>query len=125
LPPKPTATKVVYIAGPYRADTIAGVVANIRAAEAVAAKYLKLGYAVICPHKNTGLMDGICTDNIFLAGYIEIMLRCDAVILMDGFSKSEGARREYKVAKKKGMPTIYDSAIRAREDMPSRLARNS
>lgn len=33
--------KLAYIAGPYRADTIHGIVQNIRKAEAVAIKYWK------------------------------------------------------------------------------------
>lgn len=100
--------EVAYIAGPYRADTIAGVVANIRAAEAVEAKYWRLGYAVICPHKNSGLMDGILPDDVWLAGYIEILKRCDAIILMRNWQASEGATAEFKVARQSGIRVISD-----------------
>lgn len=114
----PKKIKVVYIAGPYRANTIAGVVANIRAAEAVAAKYWKLGYAVICPHKNSALFDGICPDESFLDGAIAIMLRCDVVVFMDGYEKSEGAVRERNSAIKNGIPVVHDSNILTVEDLP-------
>ena len=65
--------KLSYIAGPYRSDTINGIVQNIRNAEKVAIKYWRLGYAVICPHKNTALFDGLLPDHVWLEGDIEII----------------------------------------------------
>lgn len=104
----PAPQKVAYIAGPYRADIIAGIVANIRAAEAVAAKYWRKGYAVICPHKNSGLMDGLCPDSVWLEGDITIMLRCDVVVMMHGFKESEGACHEFLIANENKIEIIFD-----------------
>lgn len=74
--------KVFYIAGPYRADTERDVLNNIRAAEAVAIKVWKAGHVALCPHLNSRLMGGICDDEVFLEGAIELMKRCDGVVLV-------------------------------------------
>lgn len=100
--------KVAFISGPYRAETIAGVVANIRAAEAVAAKYWRLGYAVICPHKNSALMDGICPDEVWLSGDLEILRRCDVIVMMSNYIESSGAVDELEVARLQGLAVIYE-----------------
>lgn len=90
--------KVAYIAGPYRGRTIHDTVENIRRAEKVAIKYWQKGYAVICPHKNTALFDGLCVENVWLKGDIEIMKRCDVIVMMKNWKDSEGARKEYEIA---------------------------
>ena len=58
--------KVAFISGPYRGKTESDVVANIRHAEKYALKYWQLGYAVICPHKNTALFGGLAPDEVWL-----------------------------------------------------------
>lgn len=99
--------KLAYIAGPYRADTINGTVENIRRAEATAKEYWRSGYAVICPHKNSGLLDGIISDNHFLAGDLEIMRRCDIAVFIPGWQFSEGAKKEHEAAIKWNMQIHY------------------
>jgi hypothetical protein len=99
--------EVIYIAGPYRADTVQGVKENIRRAEQWAIYFWRKGYAVICPHKNTALFDGIADDKIWLKGDLEIMRRCDSVFAMPGWNRSRGARAEIKEAKRIGLEIIY------------------
>jgi hypothetical protein len=100
--------KIAYIAGPYRADTVHGIVENIRRAEAVAIKYWRLGYAVICPHKNTALFDGLMPDSVWLAGAIELLKRCDVIVMMKGWENSSGSIAERKIALKLGLEVIYE-----------------
>lgn len=100
--------KLVYIAGPYRSDTVNGIVQNIRNAEKVAVKYWKLGYAVICPHKNTALFDGICSDEIWIDGDIEILKRCDIIVMMKDWEKSIGAISEHEFAVKNNIEIVYE-----------------
>ena len=100
--------KLCYIAGPYRAKTIYGIQQNIRAAEAVALKYWRKGFAVICPHKNTALFDGAMPDETWLAGAIEIMKRCDVIVVMQGYENSVGTKFEILEAAKLGMKVIFD-----------------
>ena len=100
--------KIAYIAGPYRSDTVRGIVENIRRAEAVAIKYWQIGYAVICPHKNTALFDGLMPDRTWLDGDIEILKRCDVIVMSKGWENSSGSKAELEIATKLGLEVIYE-----------------
>jgi len=91
--------KVIYVAGPYRAKTEIELENNIKAAEEVALILWLKGWAVICPHKNTAHFGGAAPDDVWLAGNLELLRRCDAIYMMKGWKWSEGAVAEYKFAK--------------------------
>jgi nucleoside 2-deoxyribosyltransferase len=95
--------KLVYIAGPFRAANAWEVEQNIRKAEALALEVWKLGAAVVCPHTNTRFFDGALPDATFLAGDLEILSRCDAVLMVDGWEQSRGAVAESVFATDKGI----------------------
>jgi len=99
---------IVYIAGPYKGKTEWDVLNNIRAAEKTALKYWRLGYTVICPHKNTALMGGSCPDKTWLDGDIEILKRCDIIVMVQGWEKSKGAITEHELAYELGIEVIYN-----------------
>jgi len=96
--------KVIYVAGPYRAKTEWGLVQNIRHAEQASIKLWREGWAVICPHKNTSFLGGAVHDgddgdsSIWLDGDLEILRRCDAIFMLNGWTNSEGARKEFELA---------------------------
>ncbi len=90
---------VVYIAGPYRSDTEFGVLENIRHAEKYALKYWKLGYTVICPHKNTAFFGGAAPDEFWLEGDLELLRRSDIVVFIPGWENSGGAKAEHEFSK--------------------------
>jgi len=102
--------KLVYIAGPFRADTAWQVECNIRKAEELSIMVWRLGAACICPHANTRFFDGAAPDEVWLDGYIEILKRCDAVLLVDGneWRKSRGTRIEVDIAKASGI-LVFES----------------
>ena len=100
--------KIAYIAGPYRADTINGIVQNIRKAEEVAIRYWKLGFMAYCPHKNTSLFDGILPDDVWLEGNLAMLERCDLIVMVKGWQNSKGSCVEHDFAESKGMKIIYD-----------------
>lgn len=102
---------LAYIAGPYRAPSIWEVKRNIEKAELVAIEYWKKGYAVICPHKNTALLDGSLDKNgdstYWIRGDLEILKRCDVCVMMPGWQNSEGATQEHGQALRFGLEIIY------------------
>ena len=106
LPAARVTLPVVYIAGKYRARTPWRVLANVRAAQEVALSVWKLGAVALCPHSNTGLFDGEAPDEVWLQGDIELLRRCDAVLMVEGWRDSAGARAEYDVALAQGMPVF-------------------
>lgn len=115
--------KLCYVSGKYRANTIRGVLHNIRAAEEVAIELWKMGYAVICPHANTRLFDGSFDEGMldyesagidshwkgdnsiqFIKGDVEMLKRFDPgkdiVVMLPNWQESEGACIERREAEK-------------------------
>jgi hypothetical protein len=102
--------KVAYIAGPYRSSTPLGILRNVHRAGDVALKYWRLGFAVICPHKNTALFDGQADDSIWLQGDLELIRRSDVIVMMDTWRDSSGATAEHELAMSLGKEIIYEGA---------------
>lgn len=98
--------KVLYVAGPYRARTIRETVLNIRRAEEVAIKLWRMEFAVMAPQMNTALFDGAAPDSVWLEGALELMRRCDAVVLVPGWTESAGTRAELTEAEELGIPVF-------------------
>ncbi|MDI1346314.1 MAG: DUF4406 domain-containing protein [Pseudolabrys sp.] len=94
---------LVYIAGPYRASTEREVVLNIRRAEEAAIEVWKAGGVAICPHLNTALFGGVLPDETWLSGDIEILRRCDAILMVGKWQDSKGARDELLFACDQGI----------------------
>jgi hypothetical protein len=105
--------KLVYVAGAFRAASAWLVEQNIRKAEALALEVWKLGAAVVCPHTNTRFFDGALPDATFLAGDLEILSRCDAVLMVEGWEQSRGAVAESVFATDKGIRVFTDIAALA------------
>jgi nucleoside 2-deoxyribosyltransferase len=99
---------VVYIAGPYRAPTAWQVQAHIRAAQEAALHVWKMGAVALCPHSNTGQFEGECPDDVWLEGDLELLRRCDAVLMIAGWEHSHGATAERLAALALGMP-VFDA----------------
>jgi len=98
--------RVVFVCGPFRAESAWDIEQNIRRAEELALELWRTGYAVVCPHTNTRFFQGAADDGVWLQGDIEILKRCDAVALVDGWEQSEGARAEYQVAQELGLDIV-------------------
>ena len=99
--------KLCYVAGAYRSDTEAGVRRNIEAAREVAEQLWNVGFAVHCPHLNNAFMGGIVADEVFLAGDIEILRRCDLLVTVEGWTQSAGAVGEERFARINGIPVRH------------------
>ena len=92
--------KLVYVAGPYRSKHgRIGVVLNILRARRIARELWRLGLAVLCPHTNTALLDGAVSDDAFLAGDIEMLARCDGIVMAPGWERSAGSLDELTFAR--------------------------
>lgn len=104
--------KVAFICGPYRARTINGIIENIQFAEKYAKKYWKLGYCVLCPHKNTALFDGVLPDDAWLEGAKEMVIRSDVLVAIPGWRNSNGGKAEVELANRLlDKDIIYDEEM--------------
>ena len=99
--------KVVYVAGPFRGANSWEMEQNIRRAETLALEVWRAGFACICPHTNTRFYQGAAPDNVWLDGDLEIVKRCDAVVLTPDWQKSSGARAEVEFAVKHKIPVYF------------------
>jgi len=100
--------KVVYVAGAFRAKTQWGIMQNVRRAEEASLRLWKLGYAVICPHTMTQHFQNECPDEVWLDGCLELLKRCDAIYMVNGWSFSEGSLAELNFAKELGLEIMFD-----------------
>ena len=101
--------KLVYIAGPYRNDDRWEEEQNVRRAEAIAIEIAKLGAMPICPHSNTRPYFCSVRDNQFwYDGTMALLRKCDALVTVDGWTKSIGAKREMDEARKMGIPVFVN-----------------
>jgi hypothetical protein len=101
--------KLVYVAGPYNADTERGVLENIRRAERVAIEVWKHGAVAICPHLNTRFFGGILPEEAWIQGDFSIIRRVDAIMFTQDWWLSPGAKREHELADELGLPQFLDN----------------
>jgi hypothetical protein len=100
---------VVYIAGPLRGATAWDVEQNIRRAEEVAVRVARAGGIPICPHANTRFINSQQTDEFWLEGDLEILRRCDGLVVVEGWENSAGTLGEIACAQAEDIPFIFYS----------------
>jgi hypothetical protein len=96
--------KLVYVAGPFRGADHWQIAQNIRKAEALAWEVWSAGYVAICPHLNTIHFQDSLPDDVWLEGDLELVRRSDAVLMVPGWERSEGARAEKVFAEDNHIP---------------------
>lgn len=102
-------TPLLYLAGPYRAGHDRTIDDNIASARRHARHIARIGvHYPVTPHLNTAHFDGLASDDFFINGTMELMLRCDAVLMLPGWESSEGAEGEATMAAKRAMMVFYD-----------------
>ena len=79
---------------------------NIRRAETLALEVWRAGMACICPHTNTRFYQGAAPDAVWLNGDLELVRRCDAVLLTPDWARSVGATAEKAFAETHHIPTF-------------------
>lgn len=130
--------KLIYLSGPIRDRRgVYYVRKNIRRAEKAMVKLCRMGFAVICPHKNTELLDGciyghqLSKDNFnkktfssssltpgktcplgddgefWIQMDLEILRRCDLIVTLKGYEESSGCLEEVAEASKHKIPHLH------------------
>ena len=106
--------RLVYVAGPYRAPSAWEVEQNIQRARRLGAEVARRGAYPVIPHSNTSHFDGLAPDEFWLAGTLELMRRCNAVIFAPDWGTSRGSRLERDEAKRLGLP-CFDTLTELRD----------
>lgn len=102
--------KVAYIAGKFRGRTAWEIECNVRRAEGVALEVARLGIMPLCPHTNTRFFHGECDDEFWLEGTLELLRRCDCIVMVPVWRDSSGARKEYIEARRLRLRAFHSIA---------------
>lgn len=102
--------KVVYIAGAFRGATPWDVAENVRNAERYALSVARLGAMPLCPHANTQHFDGQRTAQFWIDGTLELLRRCDAMVLVPGWENSVGTKGEIAYCESVGLPVFHPTS---------------
>lgn len=97
----------VYVAGPFRGPNAWEIEENIRRTERLALEVWRSGAACICPHTNTRFFQGAADDRIWLDGDLELLRRCDAIVMTEDWRRSGGATAEHDFAVTHEIPVFY------------------
>jgi hypothetical protein len=101
--------KLIYIAGPYRGRFAWDVEQNIRRAEELALDvWRRTRCAAVCVHSMNRYFEGMIRDEDVLEGTMELMRRCDAVLMAQGWEASQGATAERLEAIRLGIPVFEE-----------------
>lgn len=103
---------VIYTAGPFRPvkdkNNMHETHLFIERAKAFALMIWQTGHVALCPHANTGLdFQGAAPDDVWLAGDLELLKRCDAVLMLPDWKQSCGANLEKRHAEEQGIPVFF------------------
>ena len=112
--------KLIYIAGPFAAKTRWKQEQQIREAEEVALMVAEYGHVPVCPHTMYRFFDGTCSVSFWYRATMELLERCDAIVMIDGWKDSTGAVDEQGWAEENKMP-ICDLEEEAFADFVDRL----
>ena len=100
--------RVIYIAGKFRGPTAWAIESNIRAAESLALEVWRSGAAALCPHTNTRFFQDAAPDDLWLAGDLAMLERCDALLTVSNWRDSIGAKAEVQHAERRSTPVFHD-----------------
>jgi hypothetical protein len=89
---------MVYVIGPFTANTNWEVQQNVQKAEQLAFKIMQLGAMPVCPHTNTRNFHGYQDAGFWYAGTARLFEFCDAGITVAGWMNSSGSRGEVRDA---------------------------
>lgn len=96
--------KLVYIAGSYRAANPWLIEQNIRKAEELCLEVWKNGHVGVCVHSMCRFMYLAAPDEVWLKGDLEILGRCDAMLLVPGWESSAGTLGEIEYCNRHKIP---------------------
>ena len=99
--------KIIYIAGPLRASTAWATEKNIRVAEDYGLIVANLGLVPLIPHSMYRFFSGAKNDRYWLAATVQLLQRCDAVLMLPHWNESEGSKAEFAEASRINLPVFF------------------
>lgn len=91
-------SRIIFVAGPYKAYDNYTVSANVMDAQAIGVSLIKLGGFPLIPQCNTAHLENVASEKFFYEGYKKLLLRCDGICLTSRWRDSRGAIAELDLA---------------------------
>ncbi len=120
--------KRIYVAGPYSADNVLGVLDNIRKGLRASTQVFLAGGAPFCPWSD--FLFHLMTqrgEKLTLQQYYDYSMSwlecCHAVLVVEGWEASPGTLREIERANELGIPVYYDLYELKREVLNHEITR--
>ena len=98
---------IIYISGPFHADTAWGRELQIRSAEIRSMELWQYGFPVICTHAERRFLHGAVSDEVFFKGNVEKMKASTAISVLLGWQNSEETIRELEIAHELMIPKFF------------------
>ena len=105
-------TPVIFLAGPYTAKSMSDIEANVTNAARWGGVVKRLGWVPMCPHTNShrialeSMRDfGLCHKS-FYTDALALLERCDAILMIEGYEQSEGAKAAHAFAEEHDIPVF-------------------
>jgi hypothetical protein len=114
-----------YLSGPMSAELALDRALNRFKAIQASTQLWEAAILHYCPHAASPAIGSTDVDyETWMAMDIEILRRCDWILLLDDWAKSEGCRREFNVAMNLGIPVAYsvEEAIALARELDRRIA---
>jgi hypothetical protein len=107
---------LVYVAGPFSAPTREGVETNIRRAVDRGVEVARLGAYPVIPHANTAdpRFELVRPYQFWIAATLAMLRPCFALITVDGWERSSGARGEVQWMRDNGRHVFHSIEALAR-----------
>lgn len=99
-----TSRPIVYIAGPYRGPHAWAIELNIRGAEEIGFRVAQIGAVPLIPHTMYRHFQNALPDAFWLAAGIDLLRKCDAIVMGYAWRDSSGSRAEHAEALRLGLP---------------------
>lgn len=106
--------KVIFVSGPFRAETAWEIEQNVRRVEVVTLEISRMGAIALAPHLLTRYFQDELPDEFWMTGAIELLKRSDAIFMVPGWESSIGSLAERQIALDRGMP-VFENFKRLEE----------
>ena len=100
-----------YLSGPMSAPAALGRVRNRFKALEISHQLWERGILHYCPHANSPQIGTTDVDyETWMVMDLEVLRRCDWILMIDGWGISPGCRREFNLAMNLGIPVVFTIA---------------
>lgn len=100
--------KTVFIASPFRGATLWVIEQNVRQAENIGLQVAFSGMVPLIPQTMYRFFQDSLSDEFWLKATTELLSRCDAILLCEGWEYSDGCKGERQFAEEHKIPAFLN-----------------